>query len=173
MPTAPHRDRQAARPPELHSGDHVRDARAANDERRVLVERAIPDLAMTVVVRIPGTNDLPTECSLVDRDLLGGGAHCLSVAFEPATAKPDSRPLNVRSLVQRQVSSVRPACAGRSRPPPTSSRPKSRDRGECEARGTSDDGPGPPVPVLDQRCLIRLDAAVAHGPGFGRTPEDP
>ena len=47
VPAAAHGDRQAARAPELHRGDHVRDAGAASDQRRMPVDRAVPDLAGT------------------------------------------------------------------------------------------------------------------------------
>jgi hypothetical protein len=75
VPTASDRDRQAGRTTELHRGDYVRDARAADDHRRSLVEAAVPDLAVHVVARLSGTNDLSTECSLVDLDRVDDGRH--------------------------------------------------------------------------------------------------
>ena len=87
VPATPHRDRQPALAPELHGGDHVRDAGAASDHRRVLVERAVPDLAVHVVVRSPGAKDGPTERSFVDLDRVAYSGHRTSFALEAETAK--------------------------------------------------------------------------------------
>ena len=88
VPAAPHRDRQAAGAPELDRGDHVRDARAANDHRRVLVERAVPDLAMQVVVRVPGTNDVPRNAA---SSTSISSTRVLTAQYFAPAAKPDSR----------------------------------------------------------------------------------
>ena len=51
VPPASHGDREAGAPGEPHRRDHVRDAGAARDQRRIAIDRPVPDPAVLVVGR--------------------------------------------------------------------------------------------------------------------------
>src|SRR5512132_3261534 len=94
-PAAPHGDGQAALLPEPDRSYDVRHARAANDQRRVLVERAVPDLSVDVVLRRARAYDIPAKGSLVDLYLVGYGGHAPLVSHRlqitgrrPRTVRP-------------------------------------------------------------------------------------
>ena len=79
--TAAYGDRQTAGPPELHAGDDIRNSEAANDHRRMPVDRAVPDLAIRVIARISRVDDVPAESrpiNLLSIRCPGSSLECLS-----------------------------------------------------------------------------------------------
>ena len=86
MTAAPHRDEQIVRAGKAHRLDHVRDAGAAGDKRRVPVDRAVPYPPMLFVALIAGTNQLAAEARrvLVQSDLVDRGhLHLLHDEYRP------------------------------------------------------------------------------------------
>jgi hypothetical protein len=66
MPTAPNGDRETTVPPIPHRGHHIRNPRAPYDQRRMLVERAIPDLPTHVIAWIFRTYEISSEGGTID-----------------------------------------------------------------------------------------------------------
>ena len=64
VPAAPNGDRQPVLAAEPHRRDHVRHARAARDQRRPPVDRAVPDRPMLVVGRVVAAHDLSAKAGL-------------------------------------------------------------------------------------------------------------
>ena len=76
-------------PREFHRRHHVRDARAAGDQRRTAVDRAVPDLAVLVVGRILAADDLAPEAGLelgqrgfLQRESFGDSSHARSFSLD-------------------------------------------------------------------------------------------
>src|SRR6188474_2145166 len=102
VPAAPHGHGQAVLLPEPNRSNDVRHARAANDQRGVLVERAVPDLAVDVVLRRARAYDIPPKGSLVDLDLVSDGSHRPSVSHQTAFSSSSFRPpefVRIRTMV--------------------------------------------------------------------------
>ena len=102
MPPATHGDGQVRPPCELHGRDDVGYTGAPCDERRVAVDRAVPDLAALVVGRIAGAHELPAEsgsqcaqCGFVEPDFSRDGSHAAPPSVE-ATSLPRDRVVAVR-----------------------------------------------------------------------------
>ena len=83
MAAASHRDRKAARPSELHRCDDVNPGAARTIAAGAPVERAVPDLAVQVVVRTVRTNDRPAKGGVIDLELVGDGGHGRILHSEP------------------------------------------------------------------------------------------
>jgi hypothetical protein len=88
VPATPDGDREAGRSGEPHRGDHVGRAGAARDERGEAIYRSVPDLALLVVGRIPGSNELSAkgtlefaQSRLIEPGLGGDGAHGVVVLW--------------------------------------------------------------------------------------------
>jgi hypothetical protein len=67
-----HRDAKVMRPGETDRGPHVRYVGAAQDQRRVSVDRSVPHLSLSVVRPIAGTDELTVQrlAEFVDGALL-------------------------------------------------------------------------------------------------------
>lgn len=61
MAAASHGDEQIARAREADDGPDIGSAGAAHDEPGMTVDRAVPDRAGGVVLRVAGTDELSTE----------------------------------------------------------------------------------------------------------------
>ena len=87
MSTAADGDWQAAGPPELHSGDDIRNSEAAEDHRRMPVNRAVPDLPILLIARISRFDDVPAKSCPINLHRFGAEAHRWSVSGTPKVAK--------------------------------------------------------------------------------------
>ena len=77
---APHRDLEVLAAREVDGGDHVRDAGAADDQRRTLVDHPVPDRACRVVARVRHGDDLAPDAlaQLLDRPFAENCSHVVS-----------------------------------------------------------------------------------------------
>src|SRR6187551_1299881 len=87
MSTAAYSHRQTAGSAEPHTGDDIRNAEAAEDHRRMPVNRAIPDLPIRVVARISRFDDVPAKGRPINLHRFGADAHPWSVSVTPKVSK--------------------------------------------------------------------------------------
>src|ERR1700686_3891661 len=70
MPAAAHGDGDARLPCELHRVNDVGDACTLRDQRRVPIDRAVPQPSGGVVIAVPGAHEAYAERALKIRDIL-------------------------------------------------------------------------------------------------------
>src|SRR6185295_4046664 len=87
MSTAAYGHRQTAGAPKLHAGDDIRNSEAAEDHRRMLENRAIPDLPIRVIARISRFDDVPAKGRPINLHRFCADAHLRSVSVTPKVSK--------------------------------------------------------------------------------------
>jgi hypothetical protein len=83
---AAHRQKNPVLASEVHRGDDIGDPSAAGDERRFLVDHAVPDLAGLVVALVAGSDQLALQPGLQvgnERFFEDGGLDFLLHDFSP------------------------------------------------------------------------------------------
>jgi hypothetical protein len=109
VPAAAYGQEHAVLAREVQRLDHVLRPRAGGDDRRTLVDHAVPDLAGLVVARVARNEDLASETLLQSIDL--GGIHSRHVWLHRSGRKDVFRGGSARSDTASQPPGVAPSGA--------------------------------------------------------------